>query len=99
MKHDRNVGFINHSCSSSARDIVAETAPMDRQYCTESLQLQLSVIFMFLPESNLLFDLQGFTGKNRFHPLRTAVKYSSQIENNTPLLQIKTLMQAKYSAS
>lgn len=26
MKHDRKVGFINHSCSSSARDFAAETS-------------------------------------------------------------------------
>ncbi len=41
MKHDRKVGFINHSYSSSAPDFVAETALMYPCNCTESLQLQL----------------------------------------------------------
>lgn len=50
MKHDRKVGFIKHSYSSSAPECVAETALMYPVKLHRELATPIIVIFMFLPE-------------------------------------------------
>lgn len=50
MKHDRKVGFIKHSYSSSAPECVAETALMYPVLLHRELATPIIVIFMFLPE-------------------------------------------------
>lgn len=50
MKHDRKVGFIKHSYSSSAPECVAETALMYLVKLHRELATPIIVIFMFLPK-------------------------------------------------
>lgn len=76
MKHDRKVGFINHSYSSSARKFCFRDSTDVSPLLHGELATPIMVIFMFLPErrfdTSISFRANYLTpeGKEEYSPIQ-----------------------------